>query len=110
MSETTDRLRSALLDLGMEDWIPIPEALTTPEVRGAIGDKDATTVVSGALAALVETGQVRLYRGAWNTEPSPLTTTEALSLLNDPYWLRFHTDDPQEERLYFVNVANIRDT
>jgi hypothetical protein len=100
----------ALLELGLEDWIPIPEALTTPEVCQAIGQGDPVQAVGEALAALVLDGLVALYRGRWDEDPERVATAVALELLRDPRWYSFHTADLGEERLYFVNVKNIRES
>jgi hypothetical protein len=108
MSTHSDRTQAALLELGLEDWIPIPEALGTPEIRDALGPEDGVEKVSEALAALVASDQVRLYRGRWDSDPAPVSKPEALKLLKEPYWYSFHTEDPSEERLYFVNAENVR--
>jgi hypothetical protein len=102
-----ERLRAALLELGLEDWIPIPEALSTPEVVDVVGGGDAVAAVRRALQALVESGEVVLYRGHWEADPQPVPPAEALVLLEDPAWFAFHLEDPDEQRLSFVNVENV---
>ncbi len=101
-------LRTALLDLGLEDWIPIPEAMADPEVVAAASGEDAAKVVAEALGELVSEGEVQLYRGAWDGDSEPVSTLEALRLLKEQRWYSFRIADPHEERLYFVNVRNIR--
>ena len=105
-----ERVRSILLDLGLEDWIPIPEALANPEVAEATKGKDPPAVVADALTELVVEGKVRLYQGRWNEDPVAVLAPDALQLLKEPRWFSFRADEPNEERLYFVNVQNIRDS
>jgi len=107
MTDPEAQLRNALLDLGLEDWIPIPEAVASSEVREAVGDGSVVEAVSQALRVLVREGRVRLYRGHWNEESDPVPLAEGLELLNDPKWYRFRLDEPGEERLYFVNADNV---
>lgn len=98
-----------LLDLVLEDWIPVPEAVATPEVRDVVAGGEVATVVGQALAALPERGEIAVYRGRWDdNDPEPVSREEAVQLLGDPVWFRYRIDDPDEERLYFVNVENIR--
>ena len=98
----------ALLDLGLEDWIPIPEAVASPEVVNAVGAANAPRAVQNALKLLLKEGRLLLYRGPWDAEPAPVPLSEALNLLADDYWYGFHADAEAEVRLYFVNVLNIR--
>jgi hypothetical protein len=101
---------TALLDLGFEDWIPVPEAVSDPEVIQAASGEDPATVVAEALAELVGEGKVRIYRGRWDSEaPEPVPSSVAIELLREPGWYAFHVGDPDEERLYFVNVLNLRE-
>ena len=81
------------------------------ELREAVGaDRDAWVALSDALKDLVTEGRVRLYRGRWDDEdPRELSEGEALNVLGQEYWYAFHTDDLEAERVWFVNVLNIRD-
>jgi hypothetical protein len=105
--EAGGTLRDALLDLGLEDWIPIPEAVGDPEVIAAAASSDVAAKVAAELKSLLIDGKVRLYRGPWNGESEPVSTPEALDLLTDSKWFTYRLDDPNEVRLYFVNVDNI---
>ena len=107
MSDRIERVSAALLDLGLEDWIPIPEAVGDPVVAEATLGEDPSELVADALAALVAEDRVRLYRGRWDEDPAAVPAAEALELLRDPRWYSFRVDDPNEERLFFVNVRNI---
>jgi hypothetical protein len=107
MNTRLHRMRSSLLELGMEDWIAIPEAFGTQEVCDAAGPEDAAELISQALTSLVSDGRVRLYRGRWDSEKTEVPMAEALELLKNPYWYSYHLDDTDEERMEFVNVDNL---
>jgi hypothetical protein len=110
MSEANDQqLREILLDRGLEDWIPLPEIAGSAEVREVVGDGDTIAALSAALDFLIRDGRLRLYRGHRDIDPERVPDATALELLKQPQWYSFHVDDDQEERLYFVNVANIQD-
>jgi hypothetical protein len=108
MSGPIERTMRALLELGLEDLIPLPEALDAPEVRAAVGSSQPRECVRQALANLLRDGKVRAYRGRWDSEPVPISTSEALELLRQAIWYEFHPDNPDEERIYFENVENIK--
>ncbi len=99
-------VRVALLKLGLEDWIPLPEAVQTVLGRGSL---DPEQEVRETLRELGGEGLIRFWRGPWDKddEHAEVPTQEALLLLQDPRWYRFRLDEPNEERLYFVNVDNI---
>jgi hypothetical protein len=102
-------LYRALLELGLEDWIPLPEALATPEVRETVKQGEIVHAVREALVELLLGGRIRIYRGRWDADPVPVSATQAVELLNEDRWYSFRIDDTDEERLYFVNVENIRE-
>lgn len=103
-----EQVKTALLELGLKDWIPLPEAMSSPEVIAAAANEDAESAIREALVVLLRSGEVAIYRGPWNEESEPVDESVALRLLDESMWYRFRIDDPHEERLYFVNVANIR--
>ncbi|MDX6199527.1 MAG: hypothetical protein QOJ79_2678 [Actinomycetota bacterium] len=102
----TDAVRTALLEMGLEDWIPVPEAVQT--IRGC-GSSEPAQEVREALTALGREGCVRFWRGVWNGEAEhvEVPAADAERLLTDERWFRFRLDEEDEERLYFVNVANV---
>jgi hypothetical protein len=100
-------LQTAILELGLEDQIQLPHATQTAEQR--VGAADAIGRLREVLESLLREGRIRLYRGHRDdTDPAELMTEDALSLLADATWYRFHLDDPDEERLYFVTVDTLR--
>jgi len=98
-------VRTALLDLGPEDWIPLPEAVADPEVVAEASGEDLAKAVANALSELVAEGKVFVYRGRWDSnDPEHVQSEHALQLLREPEWFNFHVEDPDEPRLYFANV------
>ena len=110
MSEESNEVKQAVLELGLEDWIPLPEAVTAVEVRAALrGDREAWPAVSEALKDLLREHRVQLFRGRWDEDdPRALSDAEALEVLGEERWYTFHPEDPEDERIYFVNVKNVR--
>ena len=105
---SSQAVRIALLDLGLEDWIPLPEAVAEPEVVAAASGAEPAQAVADALVELVVEGKVLVYRGQWDSNDlEPVPSDDALALLREPHWFTFHVDDLVEERLYFVNVLNV---
>lgn len=106
MSAPPQSLLDALSELGLEDWIPVPEAVHSPEIAAAASDSDDLgAAVARALSSLVRSGQVRIFRGrALSVPPKPLTADEACELLRDPYWREWGREG-NEERLFFAHTA-----
>ena len=108
---TSDALEQELLSLGMEDFIPVWEAIDAWEIREALGDGDRFPAVSEALVALAEADAIRVYTGHWDSSENELhvvSAAEAAALLRDP---RFYdaTTEPDERRVWFINVGNLVD-
>jgi len=101
-------LHEALLELGLEDWIPLPEILETPEVRPLIEGEAAVDVVSRALVDLLTRDRIQVWFGRWSEEPSPAPRELAEELLLDERRYSFGADEIGLDRVYFVNVANFR--
>jgi hypothetical protein len=98
----------ALLELGLEDLIPMWEAVTTPEVVDAADASRIQADVAEALATLGKARLVSFYLGHWNADPDRIPVEDALALLSDPRW--FSSDaEPDDMRLYYVNVKNLPD-
>jgi hypothetical protein len=53
MTTASSRLDDALLELGLEDLIPLPEILGTREVRDAFDGEPVTEQVASALTGLL---------------------------------------------------------
>lgn len=101
-------LHEALLELGLEDRIPLPEILETPEVRPLVVGGAAADLVSRALVDLLEKGRIQVWFGHWSETPSPAPRALAEELLLDKHRYSFGAEETGLDRVYFVNVANYR--
>ncbi|MEK0156959.1 hypothetical protein [Arthrobacter oryzae] len=77
MSEATD-LRQALLDLGLEDLIPLPEILTEEEIRS---EGAAVEDISTALIGLLRERRIQIWSGRWSQDPEVVDPATAEELL-----------------------------
>lgn len=103
-----EALRSALLELGLEDQIPLPEALGVEEVRAAADTADPVGDIGRALTSLAAEGRVVFYRGRWDdNDPPELPADVAAALLSDERWYRWRANEADAERLYYINTMNI---
>lgn len=95
-------LRTAVLELGLEDRIPLPEARRVADRR--VGEKNAVDQLRIILTDLTKEGHIRLMRGHWEADrPEFIPDEDGIELLKDLRWYDFHMSDPGEERLYYVN-------
>jgi hypothetical protein len=107
---TDDALRRAILDLGLEDRIPLWEITDTCRAVGVIAD-GPTGVESlvGALLALARKDEIRILVGRWDDpEPQYADRDEVETLLADAR--RYSSADETAhdlERVYYVSVDNI---
>lgn len=101
-------LKDALLELGMEDVIPLPEILGSAEIESAPDFKTLDDVIS-ALVALLRSNQVRVWSGTWPDEPCPVTDAVGEKLVRRKGQYQFNSVEDERLRVYFVNVANVDD-
>jgi len=102
-------LRDALLELGLEDFIPLPEILATPEVNELSAEYRQKQKVSAALIELMHAMQIQVWEGFWDEEPERISGKPAEAVLGD--MRRYSFDDEAADglkRVYYVNVNNIR--
>jgi hypothetical protein len=100
-------LEQAVLSVGHEDTIPLPELVDAEEVREALARSrpDRWLAVSEVLSALIRSNRIRVYRGHWaNDDPPELDETAALQAVEDRRSYSWQT----EPRISFVNVENVR--
>lgn len=103
-------LLGALLDLGLEDLIPLPEAMEEVEVREALRGPAHWAAVAEALRSLVDSERVRVYRGHWDDDdPAALSHDEALAVLGEEQWYSWRdaAGENNRERVWFVSVDNL---
>ena len=101
-------LHEALLELGLEDWIPLPETLEAPEVRPLVAGGAAVGLVSCALVDLLARDEIQVWVGRWPEDPNPAPRALAEQLLLDERRYSFGEEEAGLDRVYFVNVANFR--
>jgi hypothetical protein len=101
-------LHEALLELGLEDWIPLPETLDAQEVRPLVEEGKAVGLVSRALVDLLAQDRIQVWFGQWSADAGPAPRQLAEELLLDERRYSFGAEDAGLDRVYFVNVANFR--
>ena len=108
MSELTP-LHAALLDLGLEDWIPLPEAVEAARFEGLVRADESVAKISRALVDLLREGRIQVWSGPWAAEqPSPVSPELAESMLLDHTRYSFVSEANGLERVFYVNVQNFR--
>lgn len=100
-------LHQAILEVGLEDLIPLPELLGTPEVRAAVGGEPTFEQVGDALVDLLRLGRISVWCGRWPEEPRRVPSNEAEELVCDGRHYTFESEAEDIERVYFVNAKNI---
>jgi hypothetical protein len=100
-------LREALLDLGLEDLIALPEISTAEEVRAVLGPL-AVADLAAALVGLLRDGRIQVWSGHWSQEPRIEDSVTAEKLLRTEDQYRFNSPADQQLRVYYVNVDNLR--
>lgn len=105
-----DALRREILDLGLEDDIPLWEVADHCRAAGVIvPGTTGLDVLGEALIALARKGEIRIRVGPWDDpEPKDLDVEHAKPLLLD----RRRYSSAEEiadglDRVYYVNVDNI---
>jgi hypothetical protein len=101
-----DELIAALLDLGLEDDIPLWEAGMDGEVLAAVSGDDPFASIGEALRLLVADDRVRVSEGHWRDEPVRVSLDRAMELVVDARWYQY---PPEDHRVYYVNVLNLVD-
>jgi hypothetical protein len=103
-------LHTALLDLGLEDWIPLPEAVEAVRFEGLVGADGSVSKISHALVDLHREELIQVWSGPWDAEqPSPVSPDVAESMLLDHSRYSFASESEGLERVFYVNVENFRE-
>jgi hypothetical protein len=100
-------LRRALLDLGLEDLIPLPEIPTAEEIRGVI-ERGAVEDLATALIELLRERRIQIWSGHWSQDPQVVDPVTAEKLLRVEEQYEFNSPADQRLRVYYVNVDNLR--
>ena len=101
-------LHVALLELGLEDMIPLPEAVTMPEVLDCTPRSEVVKNVSTALVDLLHLGLIQIWSGHWADEPTLMSTDLTEPALRDECRYSFAAEANGLDRVYYVNVENLR--
>lgn len=107
MTELTP-IHEALLELGLEDLIPLPEIRETPEVRDLGEDYHHFEKISTALVDLLRAKRIQVWAGHWPDEPTVTSDEVAEAILRDERRYSFDAEADGLERVYFTNVENLR--
>lgn len=100
-------LRQALLDLGLEDLIPLPEIPTDEDIRKVLEPRTVEDLGT-ALIGLLREGRIQVWSGHWSQDPEVVDPTTAERLLRDEEQYEFNSPTDLQQRVYYVNVDNIR--
>lgn len=100
-------LRDALLELGLEDLIPLPEIRATPEVRELAERHQQVEQVAAALVELLREGRIQVWAGHWADEPAVVSREVAETMLRDERRYSFDAEASGLARVYFANVENL---
>ena len=107
--KSVDGVRAALLALGLEDWISLPEAVETRTFEGLLAIDDSLDAVSLPLLALLREGRIQVWCGPWqDEEPALIGTPEAEEILLDPRRYSLDGEDHGTDRVFYSNVDNFR--
>jgi hypothetical protein len=102
-------LRDVLLDLGLEDLIPLPEILATPEVQELDAEYRHIQKISTALIELSREMRIQVWEGFWHEDPKHISGEQAEAVLGDMRRYSFDAEAADGlKRVYYVNVNNIR--
>ena len=101
------RLRQAILELGLEDLIPLPEMATSQEIRSAGGEDVSIEALRSALIGLLQEGRIQIWSGQWSQDPQVVDTAAAEELLRVDEQYIFNTPADEQLRVYYANVDNI---
>ena len=103
----SNRLREAILSLGLEDLIPLPEIAEAVRAEGIAASESAFPELSSALIALLEEDLIRVLAGLWSEEPELLDPTAARELLMVEGQYEWNSPADLVRRVYYVNVENL---
>jgi hypothetical protein len=107
---TDDALRRAILDLGLEDDIPLWEITDTCRAAGVIADGPrGVEAMAETLSHLASRDEIRILVGRWDDpEPRYAEGDEVETLLADARRYSSAEEIAHDlERVYYVNVENI---
>lgn len=105
-----DVVRQKILDLGLEDDIPLWELADTCRAADMIADGTVgVEALAGALMDLARKGEIKILVGPWDdAEPRYADLEEAEQALMDMRQFSVAEETAHDlQRLYYVNVDNL---
>ncbi len=106
MSNST-KLQQALLDLGLEDLIALPEIRAAEEIARVLEHGPAENLAA-ALIDLLRQRRIQVWSGHWSQDPEPMDPAIAEDLLKVEGHYEFNSPADQRLRVYYVNLENLR--
>lgn len=100
-------LRQAVLDLGLEDLIPLPEIALGVEVRGVLR-RSTVEELATTLVDLLREKRIQVWSGPWPQDPEVVDPVTAETLLGVEEQYTFNSPADLRSRVYYVNVDNLR--
>ena len=100
------KLRQAILDLGLEDWIPLPEIADIEEIRSEGGA--SVEDISTALIEFLHEGRIQIWSAPWPQDPEVVDPATAEELLRVDAQYTFNSPADRRLRVYYVNVESLR--
>lgn len=102
-------IQRLLLEEGLEDLIPLPEAADTCRHEGFIDGEDdlSLRVVMQALVDLFRAGRIQVWAGPVMEDEELVDEADVEGLLRAPARYRWSSDLDMERRVSYVNVDNL---
>lgn len=103
-------LHTALLELGLEDWISLPEAVDSMRFEGLLVADESIDKISRALVDLLREDRIQVWSGPWEAvQPSLVAVADAEAILNDPRRYSLDAEADGLDRVFYSNVDNFRE-
>lgn len=99
-------LREALLQLGLEDLIALPEIAKAEEIV-QLGDVQLQQI-QWTLLRLLEEERIQVWSAHWREEPHRTSSAQAKQFLKDPQKYEFNSESDLRQRTYYINVDVLR--
>lgn len=102
-------LRRVVLDLGLEDSIPLWEIAQTCQQEELVTDDEAgLSVLAQCLVSLLRSDEIRVLSGPWDQDENFVLGDLAERLLLDTRQYSAESEQAASlDRVYYVNVLNI---
>jgi hypothetical protein len=106
MNELTP-IEQAVLDLGLEDLIALPEVAGDEEIL-PLRDAGDVDDICAALVNLLRLDRIQVWSGHWTREPEVVDQAKAEVLLQVKGYYDWGSPESDELRVFYVNTENLR--